>query len=94
MRRTRPTLAIWLHQTYGLIDDSQGPLWAEDRLARAIDLPMERLRDYPGSAIGWNDHMVPASAFDVELAGGYLSRTNVIRIAGAIHSVALRLTTR
>ncbi|HKU58410.1 MAG TPA: hypothetical protein VJP39_02295 [Gaiellaceae bacterium] len=55
---------------------------------------MERLRDYPGSAIGWNDHMVPASAFDVELAGGYLSRANVIRIAGAIRSVALRLATR
>ncbi len=40
------------------------------------------------------DDMASASAFDVELAGGNLSRENVIRIASAIHSLTLRLATR
>ena len=90
IRRTRPGLAIWLHQPYGLVDDSQGPRWAEVQLARALGLPLARLRDYPGSAIGWDDHVVPASAFDVELPGGPLRRTEIVRVATAIRSLARR----
>ena len=67
--RVRPDLTIWLHQPYGLIDDSQGPLWAERMLSRTTGLPLARLPDYPGSAIGWEDQLIPASAFDVELPG-------------------------
>jgi murein peptide amidase A len=89
IRRRRPGLAIWLHQPYGLIDDSQGPRWAERQLARAIGLPLERLPDYPGSAIGWDDHLVPASAFDLELPG-QLSRPTVRLVATAIRSLARR----
>lgn len=91
VRRIRPELAIWLHQPYGLIDDSQGPHWAELQLAGALKLPLGRLPDYPGSAIGWNDHIVPRSAFDLELAGGQLSRATVLRVATAIRSLARRL---
>lgn len=90
IRRTRPGLAIWLHQPYGLIDDSQGPRWAELQLARALALPLQRLSDYPGSAIGWDDHVVPASAFDVELPGGQLSGATVRRVATAIRSLERR----
>ena len=86
--RTRPGLAIWLHQPYGLIDDSQGPRWAERQLARALELPLEQLPDYPGSAIGFDDHVVPASAFDVELPGRRLSQPTVLRIATAIRALA------
>jgi murein peptide amidase A len=89
IRRTRPTLAIWLHQPYGLVDDSQGPHWAERLLARSLDLPLERLPDYPGSAIGWEDHLVPASAFDVELPSR-LNRETIGRVATAIRLVAQR----
>jgi len=88
--RTRPALAIWLHQPYGLIDDSEGPRWAERLLAQAIKLPLERLPDYPGSAIGWDDHVVPDSAFDVELPGGQLSGQTVRRYATGIRSLVLR----
>jgi protein MpaA len=90
IRRMRPGLAIWLHQPYGVIDDSQGPRWAELQLARVLKLPLARLPDYPGSAIGWDDHIVPASAFDVELPGGRLNRATIGRIATAIRSLARR----
>jgi protein MpaA len=94
IRRTRPGLAIWLHQPYGLIDDSQGPRWAEQQLARALKLPLQRLPDYPGSAIGWDDHIVPASAFDVELPGGQLTGATVRRVAAGIRSLARRFVSR
>ena len=47
----RPS-TIWLHQPYGLIDDSQGPGWAEQQLHRSLELLLQRLPDYLGSAIG------------------------------------------
>jgi protein MpaA len=93
IRRRRPGLAIWLHQPYGLIDDSQGPRWAERQLARAIKLPLERLPDYPGSAIGWDDHVGPASAFDLELPG-QLSRARARLVAGAIRALARQFAGR
>jgi len=91
IRRVRPGLSIWLHQPYRLIDDSEGPRWAERYLARATELPLKRLPDYPGSAIGWDDHIVPSSAFDVELPGGELSRATVRRVATGIRRLASRL---
>lgn len=94
IRRTRPQLTIWLHQPYGLVDDSEGPRWAERLLARSLNLPLQRLPDYPGSAIGWDNHVVPGSAFDVELPrGGHLSRASVHLVATAIRSLARRFAT-
>jgi protein MpaA len=90
IKRTRPALAIWLHQPFALVDDSQGPGWAEQQLARALKLPLARLRDYPGSAIGYDDHLVPGSAFDVELPGN-LSTIETRRVAAAIRSLARQL---
>jgi hypothetical protein len=72
-----------------LVDDSQGPHWAERLLARSLELPVERLPDYPGSAIGWEDHLLHASAFDVELPSR-LSRATIRRVASAIRLVAQR----
>jgi len=92
IKRTRPELAIWLHQPYALIDDSQGPGRAERQLARALGLPLERLRDYPGSAIGYDNHLVPASAFDLELPGNP-SAAYTRRVAAAIRSLAKRFAT-
>jgi protein MpaA len=91
IRRIRPGLSIWLHQPYRLIDDSEGPRWAEEYLARATGLPLRRLVDYPGSAIGWNDHIVPSSAFDVELPGGNLSRVTIRCFATGIRALASKL---
>ena len=92
LKRTHPQLAVWLHQPYRLIDDSEGPGWAEQQLARALELPLEPLRDYPGSAIGYDNHLVPASAFDVELPGN-LSPTDTQRAATAIRALAQRFAT-
>ena len=91
IRRVRPGLSIWLHQPYRLIDDSEGPRWAERYLARATGLPLARLPDYPGSAIGWDNHIVPSSAFDVELPGGQLSRATIRRAVTGIRALASRL---
>ena len=88
IRRTRPGLAIWLHQPYGLIDDSEGPGWAERVLGAALRLPLRRLPDYAGSAIGWEDHLVRNSAFDVELPGGRLAPALVEHVAAAVRSLA------
>jgi len=62
-------------------------------LQGALALPLRRLPDYPGSAIGSDDHLVPASAFDVELPGGHLSRATVLRVAAAIRWLARRFAT-
>jgi murein peptide amidase A len=86
--RVRPGLTIWIHQPYGLVDDSQGPRWAEELLSRTTGLPLARLADYPGSAIGWEDHLIPGSAFDLELPGGQLSPSTVHRFAEAIRGLA------
>ena len=93
IRRVRPELSIWLHQPYRLIDDSEGPRWAEQYLARATRLPLRRLPDYPGSAIGWDDHVVPSSAFDVELPGGELSQTTIRRVTTGIRSLVSSIAT-
>jgi protein MpaA len=86
IRRVRPELTLWLHQPYGLIDDSQGPLWAERMLSRTTGLPLARLSDFPGSAIGWEDHLIPASAFDLELPG-QLSEPATCHYAAAIRTL-------
>lgn len=86
--RIRPGLAVWLHQPYALVDDSQGALWAERFVGRSIGLPLRRLPDYPGSAIGWENHLIRASAFDVELPGSRLSPAVSRRYAEVLHSLA------
>jgi hypothetical protein len=79
---------------YGLIDNSQGPRWAEQLLNRRTSLPLRRLADHPGSAIGWEDHLIPGSASDLELPGGHLSRSSVRRYAEAIRMLARAFATR
>jgi len=86
--RLRPGLTVWLHQPYALVDDSQGPRWAEQLVGHATGLPLNRLPDYPGSAIGWEDHLIPGSAFDLELPGGPLEGPTVRRYARAVGLLA------
>jgi protein MpaA len=93
IRRIRPTVGVWFHQPYGLIDDSQGPQTFEHSLALLANLPEAKLPDFPGSAIGWEDHLFRNSAFDVELPGA-LSLTAIARDAQALYTVASTLTPR
>ena len=86
--RVHPGLTVWLHQPYALVDDSQGPRRAERLLSWRTGLRLVSLPDYAGSAIGWEDHLIPGSAFDLELAGEPLSRSAVARYALALRSLA------
>jgi murein peptide amidase A len=89
--RLRPAITVWLHQPYGLVDDSEGPLWAERLVSSATGLALARLADYPGSAIGWENRLRPRSAFDVELPGGSMSPSAVARDDAALRAVAEEL---
>jgi protein MpaA len=90
MKRVRPTLGIWYHQALAVVDDSQGPQALEQRYAAAVDLPLRSLTDYPGSAVGQEDHLFGPTAFAVELPAGTLSTAQV---QSHVHAV-LMLTTR
>ena len=68
--------------------------WAEQLLSRATGLPLARLNDYPGSAIGWEDHLIPRSAFDLELPGPPLTPRRIRRYVDAIRLLARTYATR
>ena len=68
VRRIRPRVAIWFHQPLGVTDRSGGRVGPQRTFARSSGLPLRRLTRYPGSALGWEDHLLPrGSAFVVEL---------------------------
>ncbi len=87
--RVRPTLSIWFHQPYGLVDESGGDVTIERRFARLVGLPLVRLARYPGSVTSWENHVLPGStAFVVELQAGVLSESAVGRFARAVSLVS------
>jgi protein MpaA len=88
VQRVRPTLAIWFHQHLAVVDDSEGPIAAERRFAALVGLPLAPLTDYPGSAVGWENHVLGATAFVVELPAGEVSGNQVRRYVGAVTTVA------
>ena len=48
-----------------------------------------RLTRYPGSAVGWQNHVLPATtAFVVELPPGRVSHALSERLLGALHAIA------
>jgi len=84
----RPGVAVWFHQPLGLVDDSEGPRRLERLFAARVGLPLTPLPDYPGSAIGWEDHLVANSAFVVELPPGQLSPASRRRYVAALRTLA------
>jgi murein peptide amidase A len=88
IQRARPKVTIWFHQPLGLVDESGGSISVERRFSRATGLPLRRLRRYPGSAAGWQNHRLPGTtAFVVELPSGRLSSASVARYAAAVKSL-------
>lgn len=67
VRRVRPTLGIWYHQALDVVDVSEGPARVERQYAATSGLPVRALPDYPGSAVGYENHLFGPSAFVVEL---------------------------
>jgi protein MpaA len=72
--REQPTLSLYYHQPFGLVDVPEGgrPDVAR-RYAELVGLPLKRLGRRPGSISRWQNVRVrPGSAFVVELAAGPL----------------------
>jgi murein peptide amidase A len=85
VRRVRPRISIWFHQPLGLVDRSGGSPSVERRFSHLSGLPLRRLTRYPGSAVGWEDHILRGStAFVVELPRGRLSARASRRLARAV----------
>ena len=84
LRRIHPAVGIWFHQALALIDNSEGPPRAEAAVARALGLPERSLPDFPGSAIGYENSLMPRSGFAVELRPGRLDSAATTRVIRAI----------
>lgn len=92
IRKIRPQVTIWFHQPEALIDLSGGNPQIERTFARLVHLPTRRLTRYPGSAINWENTLLPhGTAFDVELPRGTLSNTEIARYTNAAAAPALAL---
>jgi murein peptide amidase A len=89
VQRVRPTIALWFHQHLGGVDESGGSVSVERRYARLVGLPLLRLTRYPGSAVGWENHILPrGTAFVVELPAGALTAPEADRYARSILRLA------
>jgi len=87
--KIRPQVAIWFHQHMNVVDESGGSLAVERRFAALTGMRLARLAREPGSAVGWENHVVPSgTAFAVELPAGALPRATVNRFARAVLAVA------
>jgi protein MpaA len=88
--RIRPQLAIYYHQHMGITVRQPGADPALQQLyARRSGLPLRPLAPYHGTAVSWENHLVPeGSAFVVELRAG---PADVTRNVGAVRALAKRL---
>ena len=87
--RVRPRITIWFHQHADLVDLSGGDPRIERRFASLVGLPVERLTRYPGSAVSWENSVLPGTtAFVVELPASSLSGNAVTRYVHAILTLA------
>jgi len=87
----RPSVSIWFHQPYGVVDESGGNVALERRFAAIAGLPLRRLTRYPGGVTNWENARIPGStAFVVELAGGAPAPSLIAKVIDAVRSVASR----
>ena len=85
--RVRPRVTVWFHQPLAVVDQSGGDLAVERRFARLAGMREARLTRYPGSAVGWQNHVLPATtAFVVELPPGPVRHAE--RLVGALRAIA------
>jgi murein peptide amidase A len=84
--KERPTVTIYYHQPFGLVDVPEGghPRYARE-YAELTGLPLKRIGRRPGSLSRWqNAHIKPGSAFVVELAPGPLPAALRLRHVAAV----------
>jgi protein MpaA len=81
----RPTVTIWFHQHEHLVDESGGSVGIEAHFARLAHLPLRQLPRYPGSVVGWENHVLSkGTAFVVELPRGSLTPSAARRFGQAV----------
>lgn len=86
--RLQPTVAIWYHQPYGVVDDSHGTRAIARRYARRAGLPLTRLPKYPGSLVNWQNAVVPGiTAFVVEFGAARPADAVIARHARAVQAL-------
>jgi murein peptide amidase A len=89
VRRVRPQLGIYYHQQIGITVRARGadPAVMGD-YARRTGLPLRSLPNYRGTAVGWQNQLIPnGSAFVVELRAG---RAPAKKHADAVLALARR----
>ena len=85
--RVRPRVTVWFHQPLDVVDQSGGDPAVERRFARLAGMREARLTRYPGSAVGWQNHVLPTTtAFVVELAPGPVPHPE--RLVRALQAIA------
>ena len=84
--REQPTLSLYYHQPFGLVDVPEGGRpEAARRYAELVGLPLKRLSRRSGSISRWQNARVrPGSAFVVELAAGPLPADLRLRHVAAV----------
>jgi murein peptide amidase A len=84
--REEPTLSLYYHQPFGLVDVPEGGHpQAARRYAELVDLPLRRLSRRSGSISRWQNVRIRAgSAFVVELAAGPLPAALRLRHVAAV----------
>jgi protein MpaA len=93
--RIRPRVAVWYHQHLRLVDETTGggDVRVPRRYARLVDLPVDRLPLYPGSATRWENHEVArGTGFVVELPEGSLTDASARRHARAVMTLGREAT--
>jgi N-acetylmuramoyl-L-alanine amidase len=91
VRKLRPRVTIWYHQPWGqVLLPCHGPARTQRRYAHIARFPTKRCRGahLPGTAISWQNHHFPGTAFVVELPGGRLSDREARLHAKAAATVA------
>jgi protein MpaA len=84
--REQPTLSLYYHQPFGLVDVPEGGRpEAARRYSELVGLPLKRLSRRSGSISRWqNARVAPGSAFVVELAAGPLPADLRLRHVAAV----------
>jgi protein MpaA len=84
--REQPTLSLYYHQPFGLVDVPEGGRpEAARQYSELVGLPLRRLTRRSGSISRWqNARVAPGSAFVVELAAGPLAADLRLRHVAAV----------
>ena len=86
--RVGPTVSVWYHQPYGLVDDSGGDPAVAAAYADSVGLPFKRLDRYPGSVTSWQNADHPGTtAFVVEFPAGDPPAAVAVRHVAAIRAM-------